>query len=108
MSAQIVSKDWKAWNNLQPPGPFRFHIVGEVQVPNPGVLALLYPKVPQGFNAAVLLLELHLFQQPGIWPQHVTWAQAKYDALLPKEKYAEVVVSNEGKEVAKIPVEDIQ
>jgi len=29
--------NWYAWNNLQPPGPPSFHLIGDVEVPNPGV-----------------------------------------------------------------------
>jgi hypothetical protein len=108
MSKKIISKDWRAWNNLMPPQPFHFHVVGEVQVPNPGVLAVLYPRVPQGINAAILLLELHLVQQPGVWPQHVTWAQAGYNKVIPKKIYEQVTISNDGGIVKTVPVKDVQ
>jgi len=50
VDAKIETRDWYAWNDLQPPGPPHFHVVGEVQVPNPGVHTLLVPKSPQGMG----------------------------------------------------------
>jgi hypothetical protein len=47
---KIDTRDWYAWNNLQPPGPVSFHVTGEVLVPNPGVHPLLVPKNPQGIT----------------------------------------------------------
>ena len=35
------SRDWHAWINLMPPGPNQLHVIGEVQVPNPGVEACI-------------------------------------------------------------------
>lgn len=35
------TRDWYAWNNLMLPKPDDFHVVGEVQVGNPGILAML-------------------------------------------------------------------
>jgi hypothetical protein len=75
------TRDWYAWNNLMPPRPDDFHIVGEVQVANPGVDVLLVPKVPQGINPKILLMDLVLVQRPGIWPQIVVWKQARYDKV---------------------------
>jgi len=80
LAAQKVdTRDWYAWNDLQPPGPARFHVTGEVQVPNPGVHPLLVPRVPQGINSTILMLDLILKQEPGIWPQVVVLLPARYD-----------------------------
>jgi plastocyanin len=97
--------NWFAWNNLMPPGPPSFHIVGEVQVPNPGVDVLLTERVPQGINPQIILLDLHLVQRPGIWPQHVVNKQAHFEKL--RAKYSEATVFMGTSVIADVPVVDI-
>jgi len=106
--AKIESRNWYAWNNLQPPGPPHFHIVGEVYVPNPGVHTLLVPKSPQGINPLILLLDLYLKQEPGIWPDVLVWAPARYDKQPAYYRqvqifYGEQVIADD----SVIPVHDI-
>lgn len=62
----IPTKKWYAWNNLMPPGPHFFHVIGEVEISEPGVCAMLTPKIPQGTTATVLLLDLHIIKNPNI------------------------------------------
>lgn len=75
-----------------PPPPDDFHVVGDVEVPNPGVRAELIYRVPQ--NPKILLLDLHLVQQPGIWPQVLSSVTARYDKVLaPKNvRYEQVQI----------------
>ena len=73
------TKNWYAWDNVQPPPPSSFHVTGEVFVPNPGVEVLLVPKVPQGINPAILLMDLILVQRSGVWPRVLTWKTVRYD-----------------------------
>ena len=101
------TKDWFAWNNLMPPGPATFHVVGQVQVPNPGVVAYLQYKTPQGINPQILLLDLVLVQQPGIWPQVISWAEARYDRVGIELKYSNVNIFCDGELIQDIKVEDI-
>ncbi len=102
-----LTRDWYAWNNLMPPKPDDFHIVGEVQVGNPGIVAMLCPKEPQGINPDILLLHLILIQRPGIWPQVVTWVPARYDKILFNSTYKSVEIFCEDKKIADVPVEDV-
>ncbi len=101
------TRDWYAWNDRMPPKPDYFHVVGEVQVPNPGVFAMLCPKVPQGTNPKILLMDLILVQQPGIWPQVITWVIAKYEKFIVNTYYDRVEIFCEGIQIADIPVEDV-
>jgi hypothetical protein len=78
----METKDWYAWINLMPPKPDDFHVVGEILVNNPGVKAQLCVREPQGINPEILQLDLLLVQQPGFWPQIMTWVQARYDKIL--------------------------
>ncbi|MDR3634472.1 MAG: hypothetical protein P4L84_11755 [Isosphaeraceae bacterium] len=103
----LESKDkatgWFAWVDLMPPGPPTLHVIGDVQVPNPGVNVFLTEKVPQGINHRILLLNLHLVQSPGIWPQHVVVKQVRFEKV--KAIYDEVDVFSETTLVAQIPVQ---
>ena len=54
---------------------------------------------PQGINPAILMLDLHLVQKPGMWPQVLAVAHARYDRVLPPGappyKSVEVLHNNE-------------
>ncbi|MEP3477832.1 MAG: hypothetical protein ABJZ55_01165 [Fuerstiella sp.] len=102
----IATRDWYAWNDQMPPKPDRFHVVGEVQVPNPGVDVLLSPRVPQGINPKILLLDLHLNQRPGIWPQIVVWKPVRYEKI--NVDYESVEIFYDGVSTIQIPVEIVQ
>ena len=104
------TKNWYAWINLMPPPPDDFHVIGEIFVGNPGVEALLCVKEPQGINPAILLLDLHLVQKPGMWPQVMTWVQARYDKILrPRStKYTQVEIFLNGVSIVQTPVEEVR
>ena len=99
------TSNWYAWNNLMPPPPPSFHVIGEVEVPNPGVDAFLFEHVPQGINPQIILLDLVLIQRPGIWPQHVVRKQVRFDKW--RATYKEVQILLNGTVIADIPVHDI-
>lgn len=104
-AGNVATRDWYAWNNVMPPGPHRFHVVGEVEVPNPGVDVLLVPKNPQGINPKILLLDLILIQRPGIWPQLVVWKPARYDKV--NVTYDSVQIFCDGNVIANVPAETV-
>lgn len=104
----VATSNWYAWNNKMPPKPDDFHIVGDVEVPNPGVDVELIPATPQGFNPAILLMNLILTQRPGIWPALITTKQVRYDRVLVNSDYEEVNVLLSGKMIAKVAVDTVQ
>jgi hypothetical protein len=104
---EAPTRDWYAWNNLMPPKPDDFHVVGEVQVCNPGIMAMLCPKEPQGINPDMLLMDLILVQQPGVWPQLITWVPARYDKILMNSTYRSVSIFCDGDQIPEVPVEDV-
>jgi len=102
------TRDWYAWNNKMPPKPDDFHIVGEVQVANPGIDVAIIPRVPQGINPKIFLVDLMLRQQPGIWAQVLTWKQVRYDKVMVNSDYESVNVFCGGEVVADVNVDNIQ
>ena len=103
------TRNWYAWLNLMPPKPDDFHVVGEVFVANPGVQGELCVREPQGINQNILLLDLHLVQRPGMWPQVMTWVQCRYDKVLGPNslKYTDVEVFHNGASIAKMKVDEV-
>jgi hypothetical protein len=109
--AIMKTRNWHAWINAMPPGPNNLHVVGEVLVGNPGIQGELTIRQPQGINPAILLLDLHLVQRPGMWPQVMTWKQVRFDkVMVPRTpRYTEVQVFAGGtKPIAKMKVEVAQ
>lgn len=104
----IESRDWYAWLNIMPPPPDDFHVTGEVYVPNPGVEAFLAPRVPQGINPAILQLDIHLYQKPGMWTQQFVWKTVRYDKAGRNIQYTQVQIFCGEKIIADIPVEIVQ
>lgn len=104
--SNIATRNWYAWNKKIPPLPDSFHVVGEVQVANPGVDAILVPTDPQGFSQEILLLDLLLIQRPGNWPQRLTWTTARYDKV--NVNYNQVDVAYNKHNVAVIAVDVVQ
>jgi hypothetical protein len=99
------TSNWIAWNDVSPPGPASFHIIGEIQVGNPGIDVLLTEMQPQGINPEIILLDLHLIQRPGLWPQHVVTKLAQYEK--PGSRYLEASVLYGSTTVATVPVINI-
>ena len=99
--------DWYAWIDKMPPPPNSFHVVGQVLVPNPGVKSILTPKVPQGINPTILLLDLILIQQSGYWPEVVTWVEARYDKIVKGSPYTSVQIFVGSDAIVEIPVDEV-
>jgi len=98
------SKDWHAWLNAMPPKPYSFHVVGDVEVANPGVKAYLTMRAPQGINPAILILDLYFFQEPGMWPQVLSSTQARYDRIMSPDSrpYSAVEIYQNGERIVNI------
>ncbi|MCB2254431.1 hypothetical protein KTQ74_21165 [Pseudomonas chlororaphis] len=96
------STHWHAWLDTMPPKPDELHVVGDVEVANPGITAYLTVRVPQGSNLAILLLDLHLFQRPGQWIQQITCTQARFNRVLPpgSPRYTAIEIFQNGERIA--------
>ena len=101
----LETRKWYAWNDIMPPKPDFFHVIGEVKVRNPGIIALLCPPESPDLNVDIISLDLILVQQPGNWTMNTTWAQARYDSMILKNLYKTVLIRYEGEQIAEITVE---
>lgn len=104
------TKEWYAWLNLMPPKPDDLHVTGQVFVGNPGVLAYLNVRGEKGMDSNILLLDLHLVQQPGMWTQNMTWVTARYDKTLSPSspKYTDVKVFFNDEIIATLNINIVQ
>lgn len=100
------SKDWYSWINLMPPKPDDFHVLGEVLVPNPGVIPMLFPREPQGLNPNILLMDVYLYQKPGIWAQVMVWKQVRYDKMV-NANYTHVEIFCGNTRIANVKVDRV-
>ena len=109
MKIVLETKNWRAWIDLKPPRPNRFHIASDVLAGNPGVQALLVVQEPEGITPAILQLELRLIQQSGEWPPIPTWVKAEYYQMLApggvKRTQVDIVVN--GAPFATVPVIEV-
>ncbi len=101
------NKNWYAWIDLMPPPPNNLSLVGEIMVANPGVKAILTPRVPQGINPTILMLELILVQRTGFWPQMMTWVEARYDKVVADNPYKFIIVYSNETAIVEVPVDEI-
>ncbi len=62
---------------------------------------------PQGIDPNILLLDLFLYQRPGIWPQVVVWKPVRYDSVVRGVAYTEVSVLCDGEPIQDITVEEV-
>lgn len=97
-------RDWHAWLNTMPPKPDDLHVMGDILVGNPGVQPTLTMREPQGINPTILMLDLHLVQQPGMWPQVMTCASARFDRVMPPKapNYQSIEIFSEGEQITLI------
>lgn len=102
----VATRDFYAWLNLMPIGPPTINVVGEVQVPNPGVDVFLTYKVPQGINPNILLLDLHLIQRPGNGTD--TWKTVHYQRPAGGVEYSNVEIFCGSQSLIQVPVEKVE
>lgn len=81
-TSDVQTRGWHAWIDRMPPSPARLHVVGEVEVGNPGVAALLVRRDAPDATAGSLQLHLYLAQRPELWPQVMVWVNASYEKVL--------------------------
>jgi hypothetical protein len=72
-------KNWKAIHNFMPPGPARLNVNGKCTFPTPGYKVVLKPKVPQGINPLILMLEKQVTPPTGIVAQVVTTIDVQFE-----------------------------
>lgn len=83
--------DWTAIHNFMPIGEPRLRVQGSLETPTPGYKLCLSKAVPQGFNPAVLILELETQPPSGNVPQVVTRTPVAYEEVT-DQRYTQVTI----------------
>ncbi len=102
MASKPNTRNWNAWVDLQPPGPGRLHVTGEVEVSATNKNPVLNKHQPQGINPEILLLDLAIVEQ-GLGNQVFAWREARYEETpVNKGQYSQVDILWEGNVVTSI------
>lgn len=104
-----ATRNWKAWENRQPPNPPgpTIHVVGEVETTNGAIAPVLEPTVPQGINPTILMLDRTL-QDKGIGTDDVAYRPAKYEKDVSQGEHTQVQIMWDGESIKTIDVEIVR
>jgi hypothetical protein len=100
------TRNWHAWQNLQPPGPPSLHVMGEVETSNTNQTPHLKEAVPQGIIPEMLLLDLTITTS-GIGNPVMGWKLVTFTKKISKDQYSGVDIHSDGQHVATIKVETV-
>lgn len=94
---------WKAWHDLQPPGPATLHVTGMCQFPTSGYSVELRPAKPQGINKDIYLMDKIVHKPEGPSADVITNVKVHYSEKT-NTKYTEIHIRPDG---VKVPVEEV-
>jgi hypothetical protein len=75
--------EWRAVHDLMPGGKMTLRVSGVCEFPTPGFTVELKPKVPQGINPLIYLLDRIVTAPTGPVPQVLTKVEVKYEEDTP-------------------------
>ncbi len=100
------TRNWKAMELPDFVGRnYHIEVSGEVALAGTGTTAKLTKRQPQGFNPAILLLDLEINTTGGIQGHIVRWAKVAYQEKTDGSQYDEADILYEGKIIEQIKVE---
>jgi hypothetical protein len=106
--AKPNTRDWKAWQNLQPVGKPKLIVTGQVETSNSNQTPKLSRHEPQGINPKILLLDLTITTS-GIGNTVMGWRDVRYEESITKDQFSEVDVLWEGNVIVQIKeIETVQ
>jgi len=100
------TKNWKAWQDLQPPGPPTLHVTGEVETTNSNQTPHLAEASPQGTNPKILLLNLSI-TTAGTGLTVIDFKQVTFTKKISKDQYTSVDIFLDGEQVGSAKVETV-
>ena len=98
------NKNWKAWEDRQPPALLALHVTGDVETGTSNQTPHLEQAVPQGKNPTILILNLTLATS-GAGATVIGWKQARFEKGISREHYASVDIHWDGESIAMSKVE---
>jgi hypothetical protein len=98
------TQNWEAQEIMNPGGGgYRLDVAGEVEVGNTNETPHLSEHAPQGFNPAILMLDLTITAQ-GIGNTVMTWKKVRFEKPVAAHQYSDVEVLSHGTRVATMKV----
>jgi hypothetical protein len=102
------TKDWHAWQDLQPgPAKPRLHVVGQVQKSSTNQTPKLSEHVPQGINPKILQLDLTLAAS-GQGDALMSWQEVRFFKSIERDQYSNVEIFWDGKRIESLEVKDVE
>ena len=106
MAKAPETKDWKAWQDLQPPSKPKLIVTGKVQTSKSNQTPHLAEHEPQGFNPKILLLDLTITAS-GAGSTVMGRREVRFEKPIQKDQYSSVDILWEGEHIAGAKVEDV-
>lgn len=107
--AALNTRNWKAWQDLQPPvgSTVKLTVTGEVEITNTNQTPHLAEHVPQGFNESILLLSFTI-STSGAGNTVVEWRKvAPFKKDIREGQYTSVDILWEGESIGSANVESV-
>ena len=103
----LNTRNWKAWEDRQPPEPPRLNVTGEVETSNGNQTPHLAEASPQGINPEILLLDLTITTS-GTGITVMGWKEVRFQKQVSKGQYTSVDIHSDGESVGQADVEIVQ
>lgn len=97
------TKDFKAWQNVQPGGKPKLIVIGMVETSNTNQTPGLSEHVPQGINKKILLLDLTITTR-GAGTTMMGWRDVRFETQIARDQYSHVDILWEGKVIHHLEV----
>ena len=92
------TKDFKAWQNVQPGGKPKLIVIGMVETSNTNQTPGLSEHVPQGINPKIPLIE-------GVGNTVMGWRDVRFEKPITRDQYSNVDMLWEGNIIEHLKVE---
>ena len=107
MSSAPQTQNLNAWVNLQPPGPSRVIVTGEVQTNASNMIPSLTRAEPQGINPQQLILDLGINDTGGIGTQDVAFREVRYEEPAGENDFTSVAIRWHGDIIETLTVQKV-
>lgn len=100
-------RDFNAWINLQPIGPSKLIVSGEVETTAGHKLPRLTRADPQGINPKQLILDLAIVDTGGVGTEDVAFRPARYEEPAGQGQYTSVLIRWGSQDIATLKVSEV-
>ena len=98
------TRDFKAWQNVQPGGKPKLIVIGKVETSNSNQTPGLSEHVPQGINPKILLIDLTITTK-GKGGTVMGWRDVRFEKPITRDQYSNVDILWDGNIIEHLKVE---